>query len=200
MMVGLGCTVVEAFDGREGVRTASKEKFDLILMDISMPRMDGVEAAEEIRLSQGPNRKTPIVALTAHALDEDIMRFKRVGMKSVLIKPLVRSELETVISKYSSADVQKHDRAISNSSQSIASGELRAKAISSLKTEMPTLVGLVPSLEPDELSAKVHELLGVAAITGLKKLHAQLQKAEDLARNGQVSLAAKALDQALTMI
>ncbi len=88
-----GHRVVEAKNGREGIEAAAKQPFDIILMDISMPVIDGVTATHMIRDTEGPNRKTPIIALTAHALDEDLARFRTAGMTDTIIKPLGRNTL-----------------------------------------------------------------------------------------------------------
>lgn len=100
MLTRSGYTVVEAQDGREGVAVASQRRFLMILMDISMPRMDGIEATRAIR-REGPNRDTPIIALTAHALPEDLARFDDAGMNATLTKPLsierLREQLDTVL-------------------------------------------------------------------------------------------------------
>ncbi|MGZ3217147.1 hybrid sensor histidine kinase/response regulator [Paracoccus sp. T5] len=90
------CRVVEACDGQEGVQMAQTRPFDLILMDISMPRMDGVSATRQIR-QDGPNAATPIIALTAHALPEDLRHFEESGMTGVLTKPLSLERLEAAI-------------------------------------------------------------------------------------------------------
>ena len=88
-----GHTVVEAHDGKEGVALCKKQKFDAILMDISMPRMDGIEATTAIREGNGPSAKTPIIALTAHALPDEIIKFNEAGMNDTLIKPISRKQL-----------------------------------------------------------------------------------------------------------
>jgi PAS domain S-box-containing protein len=88
MLIRDGHSVQEAHDGREGVHFAGQRRFDLILMDISMPDLDGVAATGIIRRSEGPNRKTPIIALTAHALQDDTDRFLAAGITDILIKPL----------------------------------------------------------------------------------------------------------------
>jgi len=93
MLEKAGHRVVEAKDGREGIKAAANEPFDVVMMDISMPVIDGVTATQTIRDTEGPNRKTPIIALTAHALDEDIARFWAAGMTDVIVKPLTRNAL-----------------------------------------------------------------------------------------------------------
>ena len=72
-----GCVVTEAVDGQDGVRAAEADAFDLILMDISMPKLDGTAAARMVKSGHGPNAGTPIIALTAHALPADVARFPR---------------------------------------------------------------------------------------------------------------------------
>jgi two-component system cell cycle response regulator DivK len=83
----LGYRVVEAQDGVEAVELARSIQPDLILMDISIPRMDGWEAT---RILRGDPRTSeiPIVALTAHALADDRERAAEVGFSSYLAKPI----------------------------------------------------------------------------------------------------------------
>ncbi|MFN3261332.1 MAG: ATP-binding protein [Pikeienuella sp.] len=92
-----GHEIVEAADGRAGVAAAERERFDAVLMDISMPVMNGVEAARAIRGGDGPNRLTPIVGLTAHALPEELARFAEVGIRPCLTKPLRSRDLERAL-------------------------------------------------------------------------------------------------------
>ena len=84
----VGCQVSEALNGREAVELAEERFFDLILMDVQMPEMDGLEATALIR--QGPNRETPIVGLTANAFPDDLRQYRQAGMNGVLTKPLRR--------------------------------------------------------------------------------------------------------------
>lgn len=93
-----GCRVDEAHDGEEGVRLAGGRRYDLILMDISMPRKDGVQATRDIRAG-GASQATPIVALTAHALPEETRRFTEAGMQAILNKPVNRKALKDTIAR-----------------------------------------------------------------------------------------------------
>ena len=89
-----GCTVMLAEDGAQALALWQHEHFDGILMDISMPVMDGVEAAARIReLEAGSGKRTPIVALTAHALQGDREKYLGLGMDGYISKPINRSEL-----------------------------------------------------------------------------------------------------------
>ena len=82
------CTSESAEDGIEAVEAAGSGRFDLILMDIKMPRMDGVEATRAIRAMTGPRSLVPIIALTANADPEDAKRYIASGMSSVVEKPI----------------------------------------------------------------------------------------------------------------
>jgi CheY-like chemotaxis protein len=93
-----GFGVVVAGNGREGVEAFQRERFDVVLMDIQMPEMDGFEALAAIRALEAPTgRRTPIVALTAHAMKEDRERCLAAGMDDYLSKPLDASRLYEMI-------------------------------------------------------------------------------------------------------
>ena len=99
MLLKEGHEVVEARNGDEGIALAAARQFDLILMDISMPGIDGLQAAHAIRTGRGASRLTAIVAMTAHALAEETARFRAGGMVAVLLKPITREALKAVIQR-----------------------------------------------------------------------------------------------------
>ncbi len=82
------CTSETAEDGLEAVEAVRSGRFDLILMDIKMPRMDGIAAAKAIRSLEGPEAMTPIVALTANVDPEDARTYVAAGMCCVVEKPI----------------------------------------------------------------------------------------------------------------
>ena len=82
------CTSECAEDGEEAVEAARNGRFDLILMDIKMPRMDGMEATRAIRKLPGEAGQVPIIALTANADPEDAKTYIACGMSSVVEKPI----------------------------------------------------------------------------------------------------------------
>jgi len=89
-----GHTVALANNGREAVDRWRRERFDLVLMDMQMPIMDGLEAAAAIRDGErGSGEHIPIVALTAHAMHTDEVRCLAAGMDAYLSKPLHNREL-----------------------------------------------------------------------------------------------------------
>ena len=83
----LGYEVIEAQNGVQAIELARSERPDLILMDISIPEMDGWEATRILR-GDPVTKAIPIVALTAHALEDDRERAAEVGFSSYLAKPI----------------------------------------------------------------------------------------------------------------
>nr|WP_280818790.1 hydrogenase maturation protease [Thiorhodococcus minor] len=93
----LGLSVALASDGQEAVTQARKELFDLILMDMQMPVMDGLEATREIRAN---GSRVPIVAMTANAFDDDRMRCEEAGMDDFIAKPVDPDLLHDTLAKW----------------------------------------------------------------------------------------------------
>ncbi len=87
-----GCQVVEAQDGFTAIELVSNEVFDLIFMDIQMPKMDGVEATTKIK-ALGIKELAPIVAMTAYSMEEDRSKFLSQGMDDYLAKPIKANSL-----------------------------------------------------------------------------------------------------------
>jgi CheY-like chemotaxis protein len=84
-----GHAVVVAANGREALAVLERECFDVVLMDVQMPEMDGLQATAAIRRrEEGTQRRVPIVALTAQGLEEDRERCLAAGMDGFLTKPV----------------------------------------------------------------------------------------------------------------
>ena len=89
-----GHSVAIAGDGRQALEAIGAERFDLVLMDVQMPEMDGFEATAVIRERESANGDhVPIVALTAHAMKGDELRCRQAGMDAYLTKPLDTARL-----------------------------------------------------------------------------------------------------------
>jgi CheY-like chemotaxis protein len=94
LLAPLGVAVSEAADGEEAVEQARARPFDVILMDLRMPRMDGRKAARAIAQSCGPNADTPIIAFSADGADEAVTGdLAALGFAGRLIKPFKPMEL-----------------------------------------------------------------------------------------------------------
>ena len=97
-----GCEVAMAADGREALAALESRRFDIVLMDVQMPVMDGLEATRRIRESER-GRRTPIIALTANAMKQQIDECKANGMDDVLPKPIDREQLGAMLDRYAPA-------------------------------------------------------------------------------------------------
>jgi signal transduction histidine kinase len=102
-----GHRVTAAQNGREAVRFASAETFDLILMDVQMPEMDGLEATRHIRAMAGANSQVPILALTAQTFAEQVALCLDAGMNGHVAKPVDYAILNRAIAKAVSVDRHK---------------------------------------------------------------------------------------------
>lgn len=101
MLTLRGHVVVLAANGAQAVEAQAREPFDVILMDVEMPGMDGLHATLAIRARELPRgTHTPIIALTAHALREDVERCRKAGMDDHLCKPLVQEELLAALERW----------------------------------------------------------------------------------------------------
>lgn len=94
----MGHSVSLAGDGLEAVKAFQEDHYDLILMDVSMPEMNGVEATAAIRdVEKSSVDHIPIIALTAHAIDGDRKKFMEAGMDGYISKPFKPDKLSEVI-------------------------------------------------------------------------------------------------------
>jgi PAS domain S-box-containing protein len=100
MLEPLGYTFEEAASGHEAVQAAIQRRFDLILMDLQMPGMGGLEAARTIRSTSDINRDAPIVALSANVMAEQIADCYAAGMNDHLAKPIIPAILVSTIAKW----------------------------------------------------------------------------------------------------
>lgn len=103
----MGCRITLAENGKEALNELrlvlpleERPKFDIILMDIQMPVMDGLKATAMIRAQEGDECHTPIVAITAHAMKGDREKFMEQGMDAYLSKPVRKEDLLSVIKQY----------------------------------------------------------------------------------------------------
>ena len=93
-----GYHITEVLDGKEAVAELTRQSFDLVLMDMQMPFMDGLEATRIIR--KHINKKVPIIALTASEIKEEKNRCVQAGMNDFLMKPFDEKELVSIINKW----------------------------------------------------------------------------------------------------
>lgn len=94
LLARLGCDVVEAVDGQQAVDRADEESFDAVLLDLHMPKLDGLEAASAMRAA---GSRVPIVGLSASVLDTDTELWSVAGAQAFLCKPVSLDDLERVL-------------------------------------------------------------------------------------------------------
>lgn len=129
MLSQINLTAQWAKNGQEAVRKVREQPFDIILMDIQMPVMDGYEASVQIRQYQQDNHqtRTPIIALTAHAMKGDMDKCYSAGMDDYLTKPIAAAKLKETIEHWfpenNSPKTDRNDTREENSSLKTSSPE-----------------------------------------------------------------------------
>jgi CheY-like chemotaxis protein len=102
MLARLGCEAIAVENGVHALAALERERFDVVLMDIQMPDMDGFEATAEIRRREaGTGRHQPIVAMTAHAMEGDRERCLAAGVDGYVAKPVKMYDLVRALAPYS---------------------------------------------------------------------------------------------------
>ncbi|MDH5719363.1 MAG: response regulator [Spirochaetia bacterium] len=101
-LTGAGYDVYEAEDGLEALSNLRKNKFDLIMLDVNMPNLDGISCAAKVQseADYSINQKTPIVMLTVESDDEMKQRGKRAGVRAWITKPFLPDILINVVQKF----------------------------------------------------------------------------------------------------
>ena len=106
LLTGEGYNYDTASNGQEAVSAVQSQSFDMVLMDLQMPIMDGFEATRTIRAWEAENRHTPIVALTAMLFDDEIQNCLGVGMDGCIEKPFNTEQLFQLIESYVNQSTQ----------------------------------------------------------------------------------------------
>ncbi len=212
MLEALGIGVVEANDGYQAVEHCAQEYFPLILMDIQMPGMDGVETMKKIRLLDTRFSDSSIVALTAYALPEEKQSFLEQGFQSLITKPIDESKLIEVLRscvpelKKMDPDIEKSARPAivspeakgstalaivdlndgirrSNGNRDIAM-DLFTRLLNRLDGDRATIAQNANTQQWEALEASIHKLFGASQYCGIPRLRASLERCEDALKRG----------------
>lgn len=186
----LGLNVVTAADGYQAIKQYNLRKPDLVLLDIQMPEMDGIEAFKALR-QQGA--RVPIIALTANAMNHEIEHYMRLGFDDYISKPIVRNYFVQVLARnlhQSVSNAQTQELATVDTSD--ISSDFKA----SFAKERENFTELLSTFDYTELAKAAHRFSGAAAMfqfTQLAVLAADIEKAI----KQQQQLKAKELTQEL---
>jgi CheY-like chemotaxis protein len=176
-----GHTVDVAANGAAAVAAVQRGGYDLVLMDVQMPVMDGVEATERIRAGTGPAATIPIIAMTANALPNDIARFRAAGMNDHVGKPFDPAQLHAVIDRWQ----PEHSRAEPTDETPASAApaapapaltlqqkyQARRQAFAESLVASRSALGTVKSGESRaEIKMIAHQLSGIAGMFGEERL------------------------------
>lgn len=111
MLQAADCETAEASDGEQALAVLKDQTFDLVLMDVRMPVMDGLAATRALRALDAPVRDVPVLAVTAEAMPEDAARCLAAGMDGHLAKPVTQAKLYAAIEAVFETVARRHDNA-----------------------------------------------------------------------------------------
>ena len=198
MLLKRGHQVNVVSNGREAVDAVARERYDVVLMDIQMPEMDGFEATQKIRaLPQG--RTLPIVALTAHALSGERERCLARGMSGYLAKPFTAHDLfaavegrdaqpaEAAAEPSPAVDLAAFRRTMEEAGAADAVDGILETFVATLPQRLEAIVAAAGGTEAEPLQRAAHAFKSAAGTIGAGHLAALLEEMERAARDGDLA-------------
>jgi CheY-like chemotaxis protein len=204
-----------AYNGEEAIKAVQTQQYDLILMDLQMPIMDGYEAAQRIRAWEAGRGRIPIIALTAMMFDDDTQLCYEAGMDGYIIKPFDTAQLYQVIN--SCIEKSENTRGVltdhgmqledENSLLSIQAAlprfgndikyykEFLVEFIQTLPERMEQFQTLFSNGDYETLAKNAHNLKGVAASMGAIQLSVLAAKLDQQSRNRESGLIEETLGE-----
>ncbi len=209
----LACTVLEeagysvecVVNGEEALAAVQKRAFDLVLMDVQMPKMDGLQATRAIRALSGPESKTPILAMTANAMRSDREACLAAGMDDFVSKPIDAEAFLRTVSRFASAELWEDDdeapqaapaptdlpdldeAKLDNFLKLMPPAKLRAVIdtyLTGARGRLLRIEGLVGELDFVGLAREAHDLKGVSGNFGARRLQALAEQLERACQAG----------------
>jgi PAS domain S-box-containing protein len=154
-----GYVVVCVEGGQEAVAAAADEDFDIVLMDVRMPGMDGLEATRRIRAFEGPRGRVPIVALTAQAFSAQLHECLEAGMDEYLTKPLTLTLLLDTVERVARARQTATERVIDEAMPVDTLGVLPPASMSPV-INCATFAATAAVLSPEAVASYLRTLIG----------------------------------------
>ena len=198
-----------AYDGFSAIKKCEQIEYDLILMDIQMPSMDGIETTKRIRKTK-LNMGTPIVAVTAHALEEEKQHFLESGLEDFLSKPIQLDNLIRLINEWCEIptnSIEKLPESIdwelalhrSNQNPEVAMSFMD-DFITQLDEHVKDIKAHCQANQADALLASVHKLHGASCYTGVPRLQAMCLELESALKKSLDYPYSEAVDELLVEI
>ncbi len=188
--------LVTTISGQDAVNQCQTQEFDLILMDVQMPGMDGLQATREIRKSP-LNMGTPIVAVTAHAFKEEQERLLASGMDDYLPKPIEVEQLINLVKSWC-INIEPGEIALPSIDWQLAlkranqNQDTAEEMLQSFVDLLPETIELLTTLwelkDYNELKSEVHKLHGACCYTGLPRFQHLANETESALKLGQHEL------------
>jgi signal transduction histidine kinase/CheY-like chemotaxis protein/HPt (histidine-containing phosphotransfer) domain-containing protein len=210
MLRKAGVNVVLARNGRVAVEKALSESFDLILMDMQMPELDGYAATSQLRAR---GYSPPIIALTAHAMAEDRAKCIQAGCTDYLKKPIDRKLLIETVARYvkqSQSDqkgasplaaASSSDELVSTCEGDPVMADVLPEFIANLPNEVASLKGFLNDQNLADLREAVHQLKGAGGCYGFQSLSDAAELAErNLILNAPVENIKSEIDSLIALI
>lgn len=203
MLKALGAEVDIAADGAIALERLKERSYDVLLIDIEMPRVSGLDVIRAVRASDGPLAKAPVIALTAYAMQEHREKIQKVGADGLIPKPItsiqqfgldILSYLEAGRNRAAASDPADEAPLIERSIYDGLAASIGAEAMQDLIEKVET--DLITSREQIDAAAETgdlelmrsasHVLISVAGAVGGVRLQRQAEKLNSLSHDGAV--------------
>jgi CheY-like chemotaxis protein/HPt (histidine-containing phosphotransfer) domain-containing protein len=197
MLESLGCTVDIAASGVEVLDALRRQRYALVFMDCQMPEMDGYEATRVLRSEEGGDRRTPVVALTAGAMEGDAQRCLDAGMDDYLTKPVRLDDFRAALARWvpesaePAEDEQEEERepvvdlTVMPALHGDRAGSLVELFLTTSQTQVEAMHRAAAAGESQELRRLGHSLRGSAVYVGAARLAARCEELERAVDQGR---------------
>ena len=172
-----GAKVTLVDDGQKAIEEALKKPYDLILMDMQMPVMDGMDATQWIRKT---GCRTPIVAFTANSSTEDLDRYKRIGINELISKPVNKSHLYNTLETYLESSENKKEKFCLDTDDEYV--QMQRDFKNNLHTYTHSISHALANNNSEKLRSAAHKLKGISGSFGFYNISEIASRIEELAR------------------
>jgi two-component system sensor histidine kinase/response regulator len=200
-----GHSVVVAGDGRAAVAALERESFDLVLMDVQMPEMSGIEATAQVRRGElGTGRHVPIIALTAHAMTSDREGCLAAGMDAYVTKPVRAADLFAAIARVVPGSAPAAPGSAEVDREAVLAGvdgnlAILREVAAVFREEAPGMLSdvrrAIVARDTHALESAAHRLKGACGIFQAERATRAAQRLEQLGHDGDLSGVDGVLDE-----